>query len=51
LALCIIDSIYSTGARYSSVVNVVGRYREYRTAQGGNPDTDSTPQRWSFRRK
>jgi hypothetical protein len=24
LALCIIDSIYSTGARYSSVVNVVG---------------------------
>jgi hypothetical protein len=51
LALCIIDSIYSTGARYSSVVHVVGRYREYRTAQGGNPDTDSTPQRWSFRRK
>jgi hypothetical protein len=33
LALCIIDSIYSTGARYSSVVNVVGRYREYRTSQ------------------
>lgn len=40
LALCIIDSIYSTGARYSSVVNVVGRYREYRTNQGGNPETD-----------
>jgi len=34
LALCIIDSIYSTGARYSSVVNVVGRYRDYRTGQG-----------------
>jgi hypothetical protein len=42
LALCIIDSIYSTGARYSSVVNVVGRYREYRTNQGGDPDTDGT---------
>ena len=42
LALCIIDSIYSTGARYSSVVNVVGRYREYRTSQGGDPDTDGT---------
>lgn len=40
LALCIVDSIYSTGARYSSVVNVVGRYREYRTNQGGNPETD-----------
>jgi hypothetical protein len=42
LALCIVDSIYSTGARYSSVVNVVGRYREYRTNQGGDPDNDST---------
>jgi hypothetical protein len=41
LALCIVDSIYSTGARYSSVVNVVVRYREYRTNQGGNPETDS----------
>lgn len=27
LALCIIDSIYSTGSHYSSVVNVVNRYR------------------------
>jgi hypothetical protein len=42
LALCIIDSIHSTGARYSSVVNVVGRYREYRTNQRGDPDTDGT---------
>jgi hypothetical protein len=42
LALCIVDSIYSTGARYSSVVNVVGRYREYRTNQGGDPNNDGT---------
>ena len=42
LALCIIDSIYSTGARYSSVVNVLKRYRDYRSNQGGNPDTDGT---------
>src|SRR5690606_20452181 len=27
LALCIIDSIYSTGSHYMSVVNVVNRYR------------------------
>lgn len=40
LALCIIDAIYSTGAHYSSVVNVVGRYREHRTNQGWNPDAD-----------
>jgi hypothetical protein len=40
LALCIVDSIYSTGARYSSVLNVAKRYREYRFDQGGNPDTD-----------
>lgn len=40
LALCIIDSIYSTGARYSSVVNIVGRYRRYRTEVGGDADTD-----------
>lgn len=42
LALCIIDSIYSTGARYSSVVNVVRRYRDHRTQQGGDPDVDGT---------
>ncbi|EHB48813.1 heme peroxidase superfamily protein [Mycolicibacterium rhodesiae JS60] len=42
LALCIIDSIYSTGARYSSVVNVVRRYRDHRTQQGGTPDMDGT---------
>lgn len=27
LALCVIDSIYSTGSHYTSVVNVVDRYR------------------------
>ncbi len=27
LALCIIDSIYSTGSHYTSVVNVINRYR------------------------
>jgi hypothetical protein len=42
LALCIIDSIYSTGARYSSVVNVVRRYRDHRTQRGGTPDMDGT---------
>lgn len=40
LALCIIDSIYSTGARYTSVLNVIARYRAYRTEQGGDADTD-----------
>lgn len=42
LALCIIDSIYSTGARYSSVVKIVGRYRQYRAERGGVADTDGT---------
>ncbi len=40
LALCIIDSIYSTGAHYSSVRNVIERYRAYRAERGGNGDTD-----------
>jgi hypothetical protein len=40
LALCMIDAIYSGGAHHSSVVKVVGRYRDYRTSEGGNPDTD-----------
>lgn len=42
LALCIIDAIYSTGARYSSVINVVQRYRQYRAAHEGNAETDGT---------
>ncbi len=40
LALCIIDSIYSTGAHYTSVRNVIDRYRAYRSDQGGEPNTD-----------
>lgn len=42
LALCIVDSIYSTGAHYSSVVNVVRRYRDARRAAGGDADADGT---------
>lgn len=42
LALCMIDAIYSGGAHYSSVVKVLGRYRDYRTDQGANPETDGT---------
>lgn len=44
LALCIIDSIYSTGAHYSQVVNIVRRYRAYRSARGGDADSDGMPQ-------
>lgn len=35
LALCIIDSIYSTGSHYSSVVNVINRYRAARGHNDG----------------
>lgn len=42
LALCIIDSIQSTGVRYPSVEAVVARYRAYRNKQGGNADSDGT---------
>lgn len=42
LALAIIDSIFSTGSRYQSVINVVNRYREYRQGQGGDADRDGT---------
>ncbi|MGW4096070.1 heme peroxidase [Mycobacterium sp. NPDC004974] len=40
LALCVIDSIYSTGARYVTVEKVVARYRGYRAAQGADAETD-----------
>ncbi|MGV0735950.1 heme peroxidase [Mycobacterium syngnathidarum] len=40
LALCVIDSIYSTGARYVTVEKVIARYRGYRAGQGGNAETD-----------
>jgi len=35
LALCTIDAIQSLGVRYSSVVHVVTRYKEYRATAGG----------------
>ncbi|GAA3407040.1 hypothetical protein GCM10011577_02650 [Pseudarthrobacter polychromogenes] len=40
LALAITDSIFSTGSRYQSVINVVNRCREYRQVQGGDADQD-----------
>lgn len=42
LALCIVDSVQSTGVTYSSVEKVVARYRTYRRDRGGNPNTDGT---------
>jgi hypothetical protein len=41
LALCIVDSVQSTGIRHGTTAKVVNRYRTYRTAQGGYPETDS----------
>lgn len=35
LALCIIDSIYSTGSHYTSVTNVIRKYREVRSSTDG----------------
>ncbi|WP_052583233.1 hypothetical protein [Mycobacteroides abscessus] len=40
LALCVVDSVQSTGVTYSSVVKVVDAYRAYRRAQGGDPNAD-----------
>ncbi|MBU8812217.1 heme peroxidase [Mycolicibacterium goodii] len=40
LALCIIDAIFSTGARHSTTEKVIERYREHRRAHGGEPDRD-----------
>lgn len=42
LALCIIDSIFSTGSHYNSVINVVNEYRAYRRAEVGDADQDGT---------
>ncbi|MHA7289577.1 hypothetical protein ACX80V_08025 [Arthrobacter sp. MDT3-24] len=42
LALCIIDSLFSTGSHYTSVINVVAEYCKYRRSQGGDPYTDGT---------
>lgn len=40
LALCIVDLIYFTGGHYSSVLNIVRRYIDYRAEKGGTAATD-----------
>lgn len=40
LALCMIDSVQSTGVTYSSVGKVLDRYRAYRRDQYGEPAAD-----------
>lgn len=40
LALCVIDSVQSTGVNYTSVGKVLDRYRTYRRAQGADPAVD-----------
>lgn len=42
VALCLIDSIYSTGNRYSGVVDAVNRYVERRESEGAEATTDSS---------
>ena len=44
LALCVVDSVQSTGVRYSSVEKVIARYRAHRRGQGGDPNRDGVPQ-------
>jgi hypothetical protein len=44
LALCVVDSVQSTGVKYTSVGNVVDRYRAYRRERGGDPATDGVPE-------
>jgi hypothetical protein len=46
LALCIVDSVQSTGVTYTSVVN---GYRRYQRQQGGNPETDGAPEKSAIR--
>jgi len=42
LAMCLIDAIWSLGLRYKIVVvPLLNRYREYRRAEGADPDRDS----------
>lgn len=40
LALCVIDSVQSTGVNYTSVGKVLDRYRAYRREQGADPAAD-----------
>jgi hypothetical protein len=44
LALCVVDSVQSTGVTYTSVVKVVDTYRRYRREQGGDPNVDGVPE-------
>lgn len=44
LALCVVDSVQSTGVKYASVVKVVDAYRAYRRAQDGDPNADGVPE-------
>lgn len=41
LALCVLDSIYSTGNKYSSVTKFLDDYRALRGGQGANAETDT----------
>lgn len=41
LALAVIDSIWSIGARYPITVGVIGRYRSFRRSQGADASQDS----------
>ena len=40
LALCVLDSVWSLGVHYNSVVNVISKYRSLRAAAGANAETD-----------
>ena len=44
LALCIIDAIYSTGARHVTVENIFERYGIYRAEKGGDIAQDGAPE-------
>ncbi|MEU8897115.1 hypothetical protein [Nocardia sp. NPDC048505] len=44
LALCVVDSIQSTGVTYTSVENVVARYREFRRSRDRDAFTDGAPE-------
>lgn len=44
LALCVVDSVQSTGVMYSSVEKVIARYRAHRRGQGGDPNRDGVPE-------
>ncbi len=41
VALAVLDSIYSTGNRYTSVVNALDKYRVARRAEGADPNSDT----------